>query len=65
MNGIRVGFAAALAALVGRSVASPWSQTERAPKAATTQGRSSDVKGFAASSKWSRQVGELSDAGFE
>ena len=62
---IGAAFTAALATHVGKSVASPWSQTECVPKAVATQGRGSDVKEYTASGRWSNQVEKLSDKGFE
>ena len=62
---IGAAFTAALATHVGKSVASPWSQTECVPNAVATQGRGSDVKEYTASGKWSNQVDKLSDKGFE
>eukprot|EP00959_Pyramimonas_sp_CCMP1952_P050770 1060758-Pyramimonas_sp.AAC.1 len=55
LNAMGVSFTAALAAHGGRSVAWPWSPTDRAPKALTTHGRSSGVKEFTAPGKWPNQ----------
>lgn len=67
LNDIGVSFTTALATHVGKAVASPWKQIGRegASKAVTGQARSSDVKEYTASGKWSNQVDKLSDKGFE